>query len=399
MQTIYNLPLYQKIALAAALFLITGTFGFIQPFVPLYYASAGLNKWQIGLIAGLGSAGAAFLQPPLGRLAETWDSRRRVMFLAALIVGTSFLCFQLVRLWWAFLPLTILAWMGWQYLNGVGAVLVGRLGGTGATYASYRVWGSIGYLIVCLLTGLVLPPSPKMPRGDLNLLFTYGPLLFFALFLPILLLPDPKRSPTASMHETLSPESAQGLKYFLLAYFPYHVALYGASANLSLYMKSLHALPVQITGMFALGVICEILLMRFVGRWSDKKGRKPALMFAFILMPIRLLLYIFATNPMGVIAVQALHGLNFGIVGTVAVTYVNDLADLSPSGGRSMAQARLALTMSLGNALGPILCGAIVERLGFGVMFASMAGIGTLSIFLLWFLVKETITQKKEIEK
>jgi MFS transporter, PPP family, 3-phenylpropionic acid transporter len=394
MLTIHNLSKGQKIALAATLFLITGTFGFMQPFVPLYYASAGLNKLQVGLMAGLGSAGAAFLQPALGRLAEKWDSRRYVMFLSAIIVGACFLSFLLVKSWWMFLPLTILAWSGWQYLNGVGPVLVGRLGGSGSSYANYRVWGSVGYLVVCLLTGFVLPARPQMPRGDLNLLFTLGPLLFFLLLIPVFWLPDPKRLAKGGETETLSPESSKRLLRFMIAYFPYHIALYGASANLSLYMKSLHALPQQITGMFALGVICEICFMRFVGRWSDKNGRKPALLFAFILMPLRLLLYTLATDPWGVIAVQALHGLNFGIVGTVAVTYVNDLAQ---NGGRSIAQSRMALTMSLGNALGPILCGAIVERFGFSAMFATMAGIGVISVVLLLTIVDETIKKPPSI--
>ena len=98
------------------------------------------------------------------------------------------------------------------------------------------------------------------------------------------------------------------------------------SGFLPVYMRQLGATGRQITWMFAAGVVCEVLVMMQVGRWTDKNGRKPALLAAFFLMPVRLLLYIPALGPLWVIGVQSLHGLNFGIVGTVSVAFVNDYA-------------------------------------------------------------------------
>jgi len=47
--------------------------------------------------------------------------------------------------------------------------------------------------------------------------------------------------------------------------------------------------------------------MTQVGRLTDIYGRRPALAIAFLLMPLRLLLYIPATGPLWVLAVQTLH--------------------------------------------------------------------------------------------
>jgi len=165
------------------------------------------------------------------------------------------------------------------------------------------------------------------------------------------------------------------LRPFLLAFFLYQFALYGASTYLSLFLKTLGAPPLAITATFAAGVVCEVLVMTQVGRLTDVYGRRPALAIAFLLMPLRLLLYIPATGPWWVLAVQTLHGLNFGIMGTIAVAYVNDRAT---DANRGTLQARLGATGGLAITLGPAACGQIAERLGIGWMFAAMALVGAL---------------------
>ena len=80
-------PLWRRFALAFALFLLTGTFGFLQPFVSLYMQSAGLNKTQFGAVMALGTATVLLFQPLLGRLSDYLPSRRPVMFLAAICAG------------------------------------------------------------------------------------------------------------------------------------------------------------------------------------------------------------------------------------------------------------------------------------------------------------------------
>ncbi|MBM3494146.1 MAG: MFS transporter [Armatimonadetes bacterium] len=173
------------------------------------------------------------------------------------------------------------------------------------------------------------------------------------------------------------------MRPFLVSFFLYQFALYGASAYLSLFMKGLGATPLWITGTFAAGVVCEVLVMTRVGRMSDALGRKPVLAVAFLLMPVRLLFYIPATTPGWVMMVQLLHGLNFGIMGAVAITYVNDLAS---DRDRGAAQASLASVGGLAVALGPALCGVLAQRFGIPWMFAAMSAVGALGAYV--FLVR-----------
>jgi len=393
---------WRRFALIACMFLTTAAFGFLQPFVPLYLAASGLTTGQIGLVVGVGTGLTLLVQPLIGRVSDLLDARRPLMVVAALAAGGAYVGYTRVAPGdlWAFLLLTCLGVNGTQYLNGVGGVLVGRIvgraNGGGAAYAGYRVWGSVGYIVVALTTGLLVTRTliphagahalSGLGRAALTPVFTGGFWLFALLAGVSTLVPDPKGSaleikPTENQTASRAP-LAPNVQWFLLALFLYQFALYGASSYLSLYLRALGATPLWITGVFATGVVCEVLVMKQVGRLTDRYGRRPALAVAFLLMPLRLLAYIPAHTPLGVLLVQSLHGLNFGIMGAVSVVFINDL---TTDGGRGAAQARLFGVQGLATALGPIACGLVAQRLGIGWMFGAMSlvGMAAAAVFLL----------------
>ena len=262
--------------------------------------------------------------------------------------------------------------------------MLARTGGGGAAYAKYRVWGSVGYICIGVTAGLLLPAHPGMSHTDLAPIFTYGPLLFFLIAAVSLLVPDTKLAPNPLREANLPPAPLRlreggisvGLKHFFVAYFLYQFALYGASSYLPLFMKHLGALPRQISLMFAAGVVCEVLVMSQVGKWTDKHGRKPALILAFCLMPVRLILYTAATTPAMVMAIQSLHGINYGIVGTLAVVYVNDCVT---DAQRGAAQAALMATSGIAISVSPALCGWLANTQSFDTMFIAMSLAGILA--------------------
>ncbi len=248
------------------------------------------------------------------------------------------------------------------------------------------MWGSIGYVVVSLLAGLLLSRTlgaqTSMSRTAIAPLFLYGPMLFFLIAFVVLFVADPKKeeaeddSAHAAAAQTDPETCDQNLNRFLRAYFLFIFAYTGSGAYLSLYLKGLGATPLWITLVFATGVLCEAIIMSQVGRLSDRFGRRPLLAIAFIFMPIRLLLYIPATGPLWVLAVQTIHGINFGIVVAVAVAFVNDLCTEQ---NRGATQAKMAGTAGMAAALGPAAGGWIAQTLGipwtFGLM-ACAAGVG-----------------------
>lgn len=390
--------------LAVSMFLCVAAYGFLEPFVPLYLELSGISRSQIGLVSGVGTALALLIQPLIGRLSDRIDARRPLMLLAAFTAAGAYLSFRWSNGLLGFVLLTALGVNGVMYLNTANAVLVGRMasrmgnrGACGGTFAAYRIWGSVGYVTVSLLCGLLLSRSltgAGMTRETIAPVFLYGPLLFLLVAAVVVLLPDPKsgveraRSTQAPAEKLVSrPGHARTLDHFLKAYFLYVFAYTGCGAYISLYLKSLGATPAWITLVFASGVICEVLVMSQVGRLSDQFGRRPVLALAFLFMPVRLALYPLATNPAGVLAVQLIHGINFGVMAAVAVTFVSDLCSECHRGAM---QSRLAATSGIAAAIGPAVGGWIAQRYGIHWTFGTMACVAASGAAIFLWKVRET---------
>lgn len=349
-------------------------------------SAAGLNPFQIGLVTGLGTGLAFVIQPFLGKLSDRIDARRPFISVCALGATMAYMAFPFANGLPIFFILVAFGANGVMYLQTAGGVLIGRMAQAskgGAMYSNLRVWGSVGYLVTSILSGLLVRGTA---RADLDRIFFTGPLIFLAVAVLAWWLPDRKSVVTDEAPAGNAPLPLN-LKRFLAAYFFYVLALYGASGFLSLYMKSVGAVGLWIPGTFAAGVVIEVLVMRWSGRFSDRYGRRPALAFSFVLLPIRLLLYVPATGPLWILLVQTLHGINFGIVGAVAIVFVNDLAT---DRTRGQAQARLAAVSGLATACGPIVLGLAAHRLGLGSMFVVAAILAAIGAAILIFGVDDS---------
>jgi len=243
--------------------LTTSVTGFLQPFVPIYLLESGLTKSQIGLVAGSGAAMAFLVQPVLGRLSDRYDARRPFVAAMAVVGALAYLSFPLLKGAPAFLFAVALGMNATLYMMGVSGVLVGRLaqkGRGGATYAAYRVWGSIAYVFVALAVGLILKPEGGHGRAPLNLVFEIGPLIFFAVAALAYWLPDPKRPPVENEENvTRKVNFNPNLRRFLAVDFLYIVSLYGATNFISIFMLQLGGRGLFLSCVFLPGVITETL--------------------------------------------------------------------------------------------------------------------------------------------
>ena len=132
-------------------------------------------------------------------------------------------------------------------------------------------------------------------------------------------------------------------------------------------------------------------VMVFVARYAGtaaESGRKKILLAAFVLLPVRALLFAFIANPYALTAIQLLDGIGAGLFGVVSIIMI---ADLSKGTGRfNLLQGVVYSAIGLAAALSSMLAGFVVEHFGYAAGFASLAGIGVLGLAFYWLLVPET---------
>jgi MFS family permease len=106
------------------------------------------------------------------------------------------------------------------------------------------------------------------------------------------------------------------------------------------------------------------------GTW----GRKPLLLIAFGVLPIR--------------GVQIMDGVGAGIFGVVSVLVI---ADLTRGTGRfNLTLGAITTAVGIGAALSQVIAGSIVHHVGFRAGFLFLAGVASAAFAILYFFMPET---------
>jgi predicted MFS family arabinose efflux permease len=130
------------------------------------------------------------------------------------------------------------------------------------------------------------------------------------------------------------------------------------------------------------------LLASWVGRQAGSWGRKPLLLVAFGVLPIRGLLYTLTHNTVGLVAIQILDGVAAGIFGVVSVLVI---ADLTQDSGRfNFTLGAIGTAVGVGASLSQVIAGSIVHQVGYNAGFLFLAAVATVALGILYFLMPET---------
>ena len=151
-------PIRRDLWLARAYyFTFMGGWGFILPFINLYYVSLGLSGKQIGIFAST-SAVVGLVAAPLW-LTEARKRPNPRLFLQ-MALAASALAYLLISQQTAFLPIVViiffqaLASAGVSPMSDTLAVSVAQAADTG--YGSVRVWASLGWILTVLSSGWLI---------------------------------------------------------------------------------------------------------------------------------------------------------------------------------------------------------------------------------------------------
>jgi predicted MFS family arabinose efflux permease len=139
-------------------------------------------------------------------------------------------------------------------------------------------------------------------------------------------------------------------------------------------------------------VVTTQFVIALIASWSGRKagtwGRKPLLLIAFSVLPIRGVLYTLTLNPRALVAIQILDGVAAGIFGVVSVLVI---ADLTQGTGRfNLTLGAISTAVGIGASLSQVIAGSIVHHFGSNAGFLFLAAVALAAFGILYFFMPET---------
>ncbi len=162
-----------------------------------------------------------------------------------------------------------------------------------------------------------------------------------------------------------------------LAIFPLMVCSGMVYSILPLYVNEvLRASTRHIGLLYMVGAATGAALAPFLGRLSDRFGRRRILLLCMIGFAIAFALYSLLRNFPQAFPVYALEGASWAALGATVPALI---ADIVPKEERGWAMGVYERTWSIGWIIGPLLGGFLAETIGFRITFilgAIFMGIG-----------------------
>lgn len=178
---------------------------------------------------------------------------------------------------------------------------------------------------------------------------------------------------------------------FIALYVAVFVATMGismVSPLLPVYAEELGASGAWLGLTFSAFAFAQALISPFVGRLSDRYGRKPFIVTGLCIYFIAALGYLTAQSFYQVIAFRMFSGLGTSLIFSVSYAYIGDM---TPKGQEGRWLGVFATADIVGFGTGPLLAGALREFIGFRSVFVAMASMMALSAtILLWWLPRHS---------
>jgi PPP family 3-phenylpropionic acid transporter len=364
-------------------FLSLGALGAVVPFLSARLETAGLGGAKIGLLLAMLPLGRLVSAPLWGWLADRFDIAGLLLRLGcALALGGGLAVLGADRPGLAALGLFLFAAGRVPLGPLVDAATLQALSQPGhdvREYGRVRLWGSIAFLLFTLVAG-------RMADAQANPLWLGVVLLAATLALSF-------RFPTRG---TGGPAPVLPALRALVRQ-PFLLPLLGMAGMQALTCSvydtffSAHVqalgLPATVTASaVAVGVACEIGVMRLGRVLLARLGAPNALLLAALAGIPRWWLTSWVTDPVGLVAVQLLHGVTFGVFWIAGVQL---LAERAPAQVSASAQSLFAAaSYGVGALVGALLAGEVREVWGtpaiFTLLTVASAGASAFAGALVW---------------
>lgn len=345
----------------------------LSPWLIVLLTDAGFSESEASLLLAFIPAGR-LLGAPLWSMAADRTSPERVLRTAIglSVVGSGLMLMAEDR-WLLFGAIVLWALARAPAGPIVDATTVAMVG---LRYGRVRAWGSLAYLVVAGLSGAMRAlwaPLPIVVSAVLSVL-TFGVTLKLPPLVRATRSPQIGELAALLRHPVLLPMSVVSVL---------HGATIGSYDHLfALHVEQLH-LGSWVTGAsLAVGVSVEIGMMAGSEWILPAVGARRLMWIAVASGVPRFLLTSVVRDPLGLIAIQALHGIHFGVAWLAATAL---FAEHAPPSLKHTTQSLLPATMfGAGPLLGLLLGATVLARAEMSELYVAMAALSAVAAGITW---------------
>ncbi|MDD3295733.1 MAG: MFS transporter [Candidatus Omnitrophica bacterium] len=132
------------------------------------------------------------------------------------------------------------------------------------------------------------------------------------------------------------------------------------------------------------------IITPFIGKVSDKVGRKIFVASGLMIYTAVSFFYTKADSVYALVLVRLVHGLSAGMILPIVMAYVGELAR---QGKEGLTMGMFHTVFYFGVATGPLIGGELAERCGFASVFYAMAALAGFTLFLVLFFLPDVKTK------
>ncbi|MEJ5293015.1 MAG: MFS transporter [Candidatus Methanosuratincola sp.] len=326
----------------------------VVPLIPRYALTISASPFLIGLAVSSISFTAIFLRPVSGFLSDAW-LRSRLMLLGLALGSAAYLVL--------FISTDIYQVLIGRLLEGAGVALFvpSSMASAVDQAPEGKVGETLGWRSLMIGLGFTIGPAlGGLLAETFGYTATFGiTALLILLLVPLVLYREPRKEKVS-----LS-VSIRGLseRHFVVAFISlvvYAVAWMGLLTFLSAYLKIIGYGDLQIGLFVSIQAISSLALRILAGKAADKN---PALMTYLGLLLISSAFFLIALNqePIYLYIDALIFGLGIGVFvpgsQTLALSHAH-------AGSRGFLSSIYTMGMDIGNMLGPLIFGAVVQASG-----------------------------------
>ena len=359
-------------------FFYFASLGVLIPYWSLYLKSLGYNSLAIGGLVAILPATKLIAPYIWGWLA---DHTRRSMFIIRVASVLALLSFSLVFVsqqpGWLIFVMLLFSFFWNATLPQFEAMTLNHLGNDTHRYSMIRLWGSLGFIVIAVLTGDLLQ-SYEAEIIPLVVLFTFAVISFTSFIVPEKLnTPHAEHSPI--WHVIKQPKVLAFLVVcflMLCSHGPYYTFY-------TIYLQELGYSSHMIGVLWAVGVLAEVIIFLLMHRLLPVFGARKLLIYTLLLTTLRWLIIGFFAEDLSMLFIaQLIHAFSFGVFHSVGISLVHDYFTGSHQGrGQALYSS---VSFGAGVAVGSLISGLVWDQWGASELFVFASCCTLLALVIVW---------------